>query len=101
MQANQKTVAELLSGASRYIIPVFQRYYCWAAPNWEQLWTDLLGLVDAPTKQHFLGALVTVAHEPEPGAPAPFHVIDGQQRLTTLSILLCAIRDAARDRDWS
>jgi uncharacterized protein with ParB-like and HNH nuclease domain len=102
MQASQKSVSDLLHGSYQYVIPLFQRYYCWTAPNWDQLWADLAARLEAPAeKKQFLGSLVTVVHRAEPGSPTPFHVIDGQQRLTTLSALLCAIRDAAEERGWS
>lgn len=101
MQASQKTVSELLHGSFQYVVPLFQRYYCWSGPNWDQLWTDVVGLLETEgLKRHFLGSLVTVVHRAQPGSPIPFHVIDGQQRLTTLSVLLCAIRDAALERGW-
>ncbi len=101
MQASQKTVSELLHGSFQYVVPLFQRYYCWGTSNWDQLWSDLMGLMESEDhKRHFLGSLVTVVHRAQPGSPTPFHMIDGQQRLTTLSTLLCSIRDAADERGW-
>jgi uncharacterized protein with ParB-like and HNH nuclease domain len=102
MKADDVTLRDIFESAYQYLIPVFQRYYSWEKPNWEQLWEDILDLYESESFQetHFLGSLVFV---PE-GSPArvPVHqVIDGQQRIITLSLFLCALRDVARRYDHS
>jgi hypothetical protein len=100
MQAGPRTLQALLSGLDQYIIPLFQRYYAWHRKDWQRLWDDLLSLLtpDAP-KEHFMGALVCMPTKHEPGKSPQYLVIDGQQRLTTLYILLCALRDEVRRLD--
>ena len=101
MDARSSSLQQLLWGANQYVIPVFQRYYSWRKRNWEQLWSDIEALLDPDegTSRHFMGALVFVAHHPNPLTPR-FLVIDGQQRLVTLSLLLCAIRNIAERRKY-
>lgn len=68
-------------------IPFFQRGYVWDKTNWEDILTDLLDF----GKSHFLGSLILKQQEKQTGKPKEVLVIDGQQRLTTLSVLLRAI----------
>lgn len=102
MKASERTLQQLLHSSDQYVIPVFQRYYTWSTTNWEQLIDDTSELLEhgAEDRRHFMGSIVTVPDGHQPGAVPAYQVIDGQQRLTTLSILLCAIRDIAIARDW-
>ena len=68
-------------------IPFFQRGYVWNIENWDDILTDLLDF----DKSHFLGSLILKQLEKQTGKPKEVLVIDGQQRLTTLSILLRAL----------
>lgn len=101
MKPNSATLADILSRQNQYVVPVFQRFYRWERPQWEKLWENLMEL-RSPESQgsHFMGFLVFF---PETTAQLDqrLHVIDGQQRLTTLSILLIAIRDSAQERGFS
>lgn len=92
-----ETLGKILYSPSQYIIPVFQRQYRWEKPEWEKLW-ESLEEIQQPTKtgNHFMGFLVFMPGLPQPGRHTMFHLIDGQQRITTLSILLAAIRNIAR-----
>lgn len=105
MKAGESTLQQLVGGLRQSVMPVFQRYYTWDKKNWQQLWEDVFGLLDTSPadseRRHFFGAIVTIKHPPTPSGLQRVLVIDGQQRLTTLSLLLCAIRDAARHRGWS
>ena len=98
MKPTVKTLGEVLYAPSQYVIPVFQRNYRWDTPQWQKL-LDSLGEINQPNKRgnHFMGFLVFVPGLAQPGQHTTFHLIDGQQRLTTLSILLTAIRNVARD----
>ena len=100
MQPSIRTLGAILYSPSQYIIPVFQRNYRWETPQWQKLW-DSLAEISQPNKRgnHFMGFLVFVPGLPQPGQHTTFHLIDGQQRLTTLSILLAAIRNVARDNN--
>jgi hypothetical protein len=96
MKSNNLTLGAILNSPNQYVIPAFQRYYRWDQPEWEKLWADLVELRQpGKTGRHFLGFLVLVPESVMPGQINKFHLIDGQQRLTTLSLVLCAVRDAA------
>lgn len=98
MKATETTLKELLEGTKQYQVPLYQRTYSWAKEQHERLWNDLVLLTEerqeSPEATHFLGSVV-LAPSPSNG-PTGVHrylVVDGQQRLTTLTILLAAIRD--------
>jgi hypothetical protein len=106
MKATERTLHEIINSPDHYLIPFFQRYYSWEEKHWERLWEDLRLLVEAMSeprekrpRTHFLGVIVCTSEEPVPGKLPTYQVIDGQQRLLTLSILLCAIRDAAKSHN--
>ena len=73
----------------RFVIPVYQRNYDWKTENCKQLYDDLVKVVCSRRKSHFFGSIVSV-YNPD-GANDEFLVIDGQQRLTTVSLLLLAM----------
>jgi hypothetical protein len=101
MDARAKTVREILHSGDQYLIPLFQRHYSWTKKHWDRLWADIRALEDAEAdSQHFLGPLVCTPARAIPGEVPAFQLIDGQQRLTTLSILLAALRDVARERGF-
>lgn len=96
MKANERVLEQILHSGDQYVIPLFQRYYKWTRDNWERLWNDICELLEEGGKRrHFLGSVVCVAENHQPGMVPRYLVIDGQQRIVTLSILLCALRDAA------
>lgn len=99
MYASITSVENLLAGNNVFLIPHFQRSYSWAEKQWQRLWTDLLALPDdAPSRQHFIGPLVCASAPVVAGDSVNrFEVIDGQQRLTTLSALFGAMRDVAKE----
>lgn len=96
--AAETSLQGLLEGAKQYQVPLYQRTYSWNRPQLSRLWEDILKLAedraDNAKATHFIGSLV-LAPSPAngPTGVSQFLVVDGQQRLTTLSILLCAIRD--------
>lgn len=88
---------ELVGNGRLFRVPAYQRDYSWGEEQWEDLWNDLLELKDTPDESHYLGALVVEAK-----SDRVFEIIDGQQRLATLSLLSLAVIDqleqlAARD----
>lgn len=98
MKATETTLKELLEGTKQYQVPLYQRTYSWEKDQHERLWSDLVLLAEDRQVNreatHFLGSVV-LAPSPSNG-PTGVHrylVVDGQQRLTTLSILLAAVRD--------
>ena len=82
----KKTVNSLFSSFARYKIPRYQRNYVWDKRNWTEFWKDIVEAVDQ-RKMHFTGAIVI-----QPNTNG-IEILDGQQRLTTFQIILCAIRD--------
>lgn len=101
MKANETTVRNLLQGERQYVVPLYQRRYSWKRRDLSQLWADLLQVVQAGgNASHFLGSVVLAPNPANtPAGVQGWLVVDGQQRLTTLSVLLCAIRDHVRDTD--
>lgn len=99
MDARARTVSEILHEPAQYMVPLFQRSYSWHKAHWQRLNDDVMALADEPTRQmHFLGPLVCTVGKSVPGCLPVYQLIDGQQRLTTLTVALAAIRDVARDR---
>lgn len=93
MQAQHIEFLQLFNGPVQYVVPRWQRRYRWGQPDIERLVEDLLTVASAgPDAAHYGGTLLTF---PEPGVPSgvvkPIRVVDGQQRLTTVSILLACI----------
>ena len=78
----------LLGNGRSYLVPAFQRDYSWREEHWEDLWLDLLDLTTRKSSQHYMGSLVLMQNE----NLEEYTIIDGQQRIATLSILiLCVI----------
>lgn len=107
MQANPRTIDDLFNAQSRYIVPMFQRLYVWNEnPQWKTLWEDIvekacLQLNGTKTNAHYLGALIIEGVKPTSSREVKrLLVIDGQQRLTTLQLMLCAFRDFSRSKEW-
>ena len=95
MEASPAQLIEFFNGFKQSVIPLFQRPYEWKQREWEALWQDILERYQAEKDfSHFMGAIVTMPAKSVPVGVSKYMVIDGQQRLTTLSLLLCAIRDA-------
>lgn len=115
MQPSKTTVTGLFSTPHQYQIPIFQRGYVWTLEKQVgPLWTDIQDRADAvleqqslasmgttaalkPLQKHFLGSIVMTPVPNSFGRAPAFEVIDGQQRSTTLHLLLLAFRQAARE----
>jgi uncharacterized protein with ParB-like and HNH nuclease domain len=101
MKASETHLGKILEGNNQFVVPLFQRPYTWDESRWKVLWADLVELCEDETdtsraKPHFMGSLVTVPTRSVPEGVTKFLLIDGQQRLTTLQVLLAALRDSAR-----
>ena len=95
MQVQQLPVYQFLEGSGKsFIIPVYQRDYAWTRINCEKLWYDLVDLKENRRPDHFLGTVVTIGNGFE-----EYTVIDGQQRLTTASILLIALHNYLKNKE--
>ena len=85
---------EYLEGHSkRFVIPVYQRNYSWKIENCRQLYDDLVKLINNKREMHFFGSIVSV----NSGKFQEYLIIDGQQRVTTISLILLAIRNVLKD----
>lgn len=94
IEAGQKRLSEIfLSGAYRFEIPSYQRPYSWTTKEAQELLDDVVEAMDEGQADYFLGSFVLVK---QPNAKHA-EVVDGQQRLTTLTILLAALRDLSKD----
>ncbi|MBE9060916.1 DUF262 domain-containing protein [cf. Phormidesmis sp. LEGE 11477] len=94
MEASPAKVIQYFNGEKQNLIPLFQRPYTWTQTNWQTLWDDLLVQYDmGDSGTHFMGAIVSVPARSTPVGVSKYLIIDGQQRLTTISILLCTLRD--------
>ncbi len=90
MKGSECRLIEYMDGSNkRFIIPVYQRNYDWKTENCKQLYDDLVKVIKNDRRSHFFGSMVSV-YEPS-GKNTEFLVIDGQQRLTTVSLLLLAM----------
>jgi uncharacterized protein with ParB-like and HNH nuclease domain/predicted transport protein len=94
MNAFKSNIYKYLGGTCQYLIPLYQRTYNWGYEQCARLWNDIINLHTTKREGHFIGSIVRIDEE----APAGFTlamIIDGQQRLTTLTLLLLALRDYA------
>ena len=92
MKGSEARMTVFMEGADkRFVIPVYQRKYDWRYENCCQLYDDLKKIVKDDRESHFFGSIVS-AVVPN-GNKIEYHIIDGQQRLTTVSLLLLAIRN--------
>lgn len=100
MQASETKLQQIIEGTKQYVVPLFQRAYSWKKPEWQLLWNDIVELcaTDNP-RPHFMGSIVTMPTTSVPEGVTKYLLIDGQQRLTTVFILLCALRDRAKESD--
>ena len=100
MQASETKLQKIIEGTQQYVVPLFQRPYSWKKSEWEALWSDLVELYDLDNpRSHFLGSIVTMLTNTAPEGVSKYLLIDGQQRLTTILILLSALRDSVKQSE--
>ncbi len=101
MKAEDTSFLNLLGGGSRqFVIPVFQRQYSWTETQSSQLLGDVVRVAKRPQgATHFVGSVVYVASGDHSAVLPQWLVIDGQQRLTTCTILLAVLRNRLRLRE--
>jgi uncharacterized protein with ParB-like and HNH nuclease domain/predicted transport protein len=92
MKAQDLQFTQLLEGSKQFIIPIFQRTYSWERSHCEQLWQDILRVGGNPElKSHFIGSAVYIPEQDTSAAISRWLVIDGQQRITTMTLLLLSL----------
>lgn len=93
MKAEERTISQILTNQVRYEIPPYQRPYSWDKDNVQQLLEDLQEAYEAQDEEYFIGSLITI----EQRRDKLYDVVDGQQRLTTLNLVLARLRDHIED----
>lgn len=93
MKAQDLQFTQLLEGSKQFIIPIFQRTYSWEVSHCRQLWDDIVRVGrSAEINSHFIGSAVYIPETNVDAAIPRWLVIDGQQRITTLTLLLIALK---------
>jgi uncharacterized protein with ParB-like and HNH nuclease domain/predicted transport protein len=101
MQAIDCPFTKIINGTTQFVIPVFQRDYNWDESRCEQFWKDVIRVAEDTTeRRHFLGSVVYVSTGDSHPGFTRWLLIDGQQRITTLTLLLTALRDQIHDSGW-
>ena len=95
MDARKGNIYEILNGNKQFLIPVYQRYYSWESEQCVRLWNDIVDMQNKNKTGHFVGSIVNIAEQAMPTGVQKYMIIDGQQRITTLTLLLIALRDYA------
>ena len=95
MDARKGNIYEILNGNKQFLIPVYQRYYSWDLEQCRRLWNDIADMQKKGKVGHFVGSIVNIAEQAMPTGVQKYMIIDGQQRMTTLTLLLLALRDYA------
>ncbi|HID4048504.1 TPA: DUF262 domain-containing protein, partial [Pluralibacter gergoviae] len=91
LSAGDETFGKIIKGDSSYLIPMYQRDYSWDEEHWEDLWNDIIAN-RAVNGKHYMGSIVLIPKEKK-----QFEVIDGQQRLTTLTIMILSAISIIKD----
>lgn len=91
MEPSNQTFKALMGNGTKYLVPRFQRDYSWSQEQWEDLWEDISDLQE---EEHYMGYIVLQRSKEDKNT---FHVIDGQQRLITLSILVLSAMKKIQD----
>lgn len=93
MKAEERTISNILTDQICYEIPPYQRPYSWESENVQQLLDDVWEAYQARDAEYFIGSVITIERERD----RRYDVVDGQQRLTTLNLLLARLRDHITD----
>lgn len=101
MKAVETNLLKFLQGTKQFIIPIYQRKYSWTISQCRQLWNDILRAAeDEKIKGHFVGSIVYIERGLYQISSVPqLLVIDGQQRMTTLTLFLLALGKAIEESD--
>lgn len=104
LSANKEKLHSFFTGSSQYKIPFFQRAYVWKLENWTELWDSIIDELNefnaSRESEHFIGTIIIKQNESERLGSLVYDLIDGQQRLTTICILLRALHDATLDEPF-
>jgi uncharacterized protein with ParB-like and HNH nuclease domain len=102
MKAIDRQFTKIINGTTQFVIPVFQRDYSWTELQCAQLWKDVLSVGQgADEKAHFIGSVVYVPSGDTSAGFTRWLLIDGQQRVTTLTLMLIALREHLKESNYS
>ncbi|NOK58231.1 MAG: DUF262 domain-containing protein [Chloroflexi bacterium AL-W] len=87
IESKMINLGQFFDDKTQCFVPDFQRDYGWAEEQIDELWTDIVNTIDEDRIEHFLGAIVVNSENQRR------MLIDGQQRIATISILMCVFRD--------
>lgn len=93
MEAKERTIGQVLTEAITFDIPPYQRPYSWEVEQVQDLLNDVLEAYEDNEPEYFIGSLITIEKERN----VRYEVVDGQQRLTTLNLIFCRLRDHITD----
>jgi hypothetical protein len=103
LEIDGRNPESLFGNTIQYAIPLFQRSYAWGESNWTSLWVDVcrtaVSLRAFDRRSHFIGSVVTQQRLTSAGALDMRDVVDGQQRLTTIQMMLVGVLKALREFD--
>ncbi len=101
MKATEAKLLDFLKKSPQFVIPIYQRTYSWTEPQCQQLWDDILRAgANEKVAAHFIGSVVYIEQGLyQVSSQSPLLIIDGQQRLTTLTLLLEALARALPDSE--
>jgi uncharacterized protein with ParB-like and HNH nuclease domain len=92
MKASEDKIIRFLEGHDKsFVIPVYQRNYDWNKENCKQLFNDLVDVIKNKRKSHFFGSIVYLYNDENEDLGQEYIIIDGQQRITTLTLLMLAL----------
>jgi len=100
MKARKARLLKLLEKSPQLMVPIYQRAYSWGEDECKQLWRDIVWAGEEETKTYFVGSIVYIEESlSQVSQRSPLLVIDGQQRLTTVTLLLAALANALEDAE--
>lgn len=92
MEARETDFQRFMNSALQFVVPIYQRTYSWTEKQCRELWKDIISVSNSEDRKHFIGSIVYIDLGVSIiGKPQQKLLIDGQQRITTVSILLCAL----------
>lgn len=103
----EMSVKDIFSGNNRYKIPNFQREFSWQNENFDDFFEDLVkssgitfsNTIVNPENKYFFGMILLLGDKSTPNVDIPYEVIDGQQRLTTMTLFFASIQDIIREKN--
>ena len=95
LTATEDRIESILTRQYRYTVPDYQRRYAWNEEQWSALWSDIQAL--EPSETHFFGSIVLIERNQGLNELDVLEIVDGQQRLTTISL----IESACLSKPWS